>query len=365
MQFFEFIKSTHLVGWSMRISSKRISSKGFTLIELLVVIAIIAILIALLLPAVQQAREAARRTQCRNNLKQLGLALHNYHDNYLMFPRGNYQSQTGGGTIQDPNPYRGRSAHMMILPYIDQGPLYNTLNFGLASDSGVNGQACQRIIAAFLCPSDLGTDNSAIGGGNNYVGSAGPSVYWGSHTTANTDAIQIGLFNTRVSVAIRDVTDGTSNTVAMSEQIIARPDSTPLSTNSRAATKRGGSLGSIPQTFMSVADQKTFTDSCLAASVGYVDDSGGEGIRWTNGIANQTLFNTILTPNSNLPNCVNACTTCSATDNMGVWAARSRHTGGVHALMADGAVKFVSENVDNTTWQRAGARADGNTLGEF
>jgi prepilin-type N-terminal cleavage/methylation domain-containing protein/prepilin-type processing-associated H-X9-DG protein len=340
-------------------------SRGFTLIELLVVIAIIAILIALLLPAVQQAREAARRTQCRNNLKQMGLALHNYHDNYLMFPRGNYFSQAGGGTIQDPNPYRGRSAHMMLLPYIDQGPLYNTLDFSLASDNGVNNTACQKIIAAFLCPSDLGTDNSAVGGGNNYAGSAGPSVYWGSHTTANTEANQIGLFNTKVNVAIRDVTDGTSNTVAMGEQIIARPDGTPTSVNSRAATKRGGAIGTAPMTFMSVGDQNTFATSCTNATIGYVDDSGPEGVRWTNGIANQTLFNTILNPNSPLPNCINACTTCSATDNMGMWAARSRHTGGVHTLLADGSVKFVSDNVDNTTWQRAGARADGNVLGEF
>lgn len=347
------------------VARTRRNSAGFTLIELLVVIAIIAILIALLLPAVQQAREAARRTQCRNNLKQMGLALHNYHDVYQMFPRGNYFSQTGGVTIEEGNPYRGRSIHMMLLPYIDASPLYNTLNFSLASDAGVNGTACRQVIPGFLCPSDFGTDNSAVGGGNNYVGSAGPSVYWGSHTVMNTEANQIGVFNTRVSVGVRDITDGTSNTIAMSEQIIARPDGVATSVNSRAGTKRGGAIGSGAQTFMSVADQTTFANSCIAASVGYVDDGGPEGVRWTNGIANQTIFNTISGPNSTLPNCVNACTTCTATDNMGMWAARSRHTGGVHVLLADGSVKFVSDNVDNTTWQRAGARSDGNPLGEF
>ncbi len=144
-------------------------TRGFTLIELLVVIAIIAILIALLLPAVQQAREAARRSQCRNNLKQLGLALHNYHDNFKMFPL----SQLGGVTGQ--SDWRGHSAQTMILPYIDQAPLYNRYNMdvwawwdtGKGPPNDAAGGAAHAKIPAFRCPSNGSIANGRPG--NNYV----------------------------------------------------------------------------------------------------------------------------------------------------------------------------------------------------
>ena len=142
---------------------KRNRSHGFTLIELLVVIAIIAVLIALLLPAVQQAREAARRTQCKNNLKQLGLALHNYHDAFSVFPFGKGASYNGAAA------YARWSQHAMLLPYIDQAPLYNSINFSAppetpgmggvinfmpayVSPTGTNAAACRAVINGFFCP---------------------------------------------------------------------------------------------------------------------------------------------------------------------------------------------------------------------
>jgi prepilin-type N-terminal cleavage/methylation domain-containing protein len=141
--------------------------RGFTLIELLVVIAIIAILIALLLPAVQQAREAARRTQCRNNLKQLGLALHNYHDNFNQYPNSHY-----GNNENLPGAWRGFSAQAMILPYIDQAPLYNGFNFSLRVDEAPNWPTAtapfigaMAKLPAYRCPTDQGVSRLPCGPG--------------------------------------------------------------------------------------------------------------------------------------------------------------------------------------------------------
>ena len=158
-------------------------SRGFTLIELLVVIAIIAVLIALLLPAVQQAREAARRTQCRNNLKQIGLALHNYLSTHTVFPFGKGAPYVGAAG------YARWSQHAMILPYIDQAPLYNSIDFnnppgtpGMAgviafmpafvSPSAANMVASQTVIPGFMCPTDLGP-NDSWRAQNNYAGNQG------------------------------------------------------------------------------------------------------------------------------------------------------------------------------------------------
>ena len=152
--------------------------RGFTLIELLVVIAIIAILIALLLPAVQQARESARRSQCKNNLKQLGLAMHNYHDSYKAFQRANYSSVTTSTTG-----WQGFAGHVMLLPFMDRLALFKQINFKLDFWSGANATLKATKLPGFLCPSDsgwkystYGNDGNTDGGGNNYVSSGGPSL---------------------------------------------------------------------------------------------------------------------------------------------------------------------------------------------
>jgi prepilin-type N-terminal cleavage/methylation domain-containing protein len=229
----------------------RSQRRGFTLIELLVVIAIIAILIALLLPAVQQAREAARRTQCRNNLKQIGLALHNYHDTFNIFP---YSVMNPGVCANAASPFRpatrlGHRGWSLLLPYIDQAPLYNTINFNFSATevqrAGVTGvlvgtvapdnsAAFSRSLAAFLCPSDAGdkfyrgTDavHYAISAAAPGAGQFGAKTSYDFNVDRFSDSCTIydGLslltrkpFGVNTACRITDVKDGTSNTVAVSE----------------------------------------------------------------------------------------------------------------------------------------------------
>jgi prepilin-type N-terminal cleavage/methylation domain-containing protein len=200
--------------------------RAFTLIELLVVIAIIAILIALLLPAVQQAREAARRSQCKNNLKQMGLALHNYHDVHLVFPPGNCSPATslgyGSGTST------GHNLHAGILPYIDQAPLYNRLNWSVApafnqtSVDTVHEAAVQTIITAYICPSSQTTTLFSysssypiyVQGIAQYVGIEGSDQLLAPGSTYISNG---GTFFRNSKIGIHKITDGTSNTMLVGE----------------------------------------------------------------------------------------------------------------------------------------------------
>jgi prepilin-type N-terminal cleavage/methylation domain-containing protein len=240
--------------------------RGFTLIELLVVIAIIAILIALLLPAVQQAREAARRTQCKNNMKQIGLAFYNYHDTHTVFPV-NYAMRgfPGGGTLP-PNTNdgpaianSGRSWLQFILPFVDQAPLYNQIDFGgvdgtwpgLFQNNPNNQQIAQMALSVYLCPSDDGNNRGRLGdrsdyspagtlwGVTNYKACAGSNWGWGlaawnpvtstrGRHAGQTDGLNRGngiLCSNQTAVngptSTRDVTDGTSNTFAAGEALPA------------------------------------------------------------------------------------------------------------------------------------------------
>ncbi len=191
--------------------------RGFTLIELLVVIAIIAVLIALLLPAVQAAREAARRSQCVNNLKQIGLAMHNYHQTNDVFPLGATLQPNAPGTVYN---WSCWSAQAQMLPYLEQGAIYNAINFsyacepyseptardkGYASLGGyINSTAYNMRVSSFLCPSD---PNAGPINDNSYHGSVGTTTYnTGQHTPAST-----GVFGMQASYGIRDIIDGTSN----------------------------------------------------------------------------------------------------------------------------------------------------------
>ncbi|MEW4529395.1 DUF1559 domain-containing protein [Maioricimonas sp. JC845] len=325
---------------------------GFTLIELLVVIAIIAILIALLLPAVQQAREAARRSQCKNNLKQIGLALHNYHDVYKYFPPGRTRNTYSGITSAW---YTGNIGWMpRILAQMDQAPLFNTIDWDLGQgtggtdgDDGVNGAspngARRQIVPAFRCPSDPGTGaatwtdptgtkqtgvrSSGSYATTNYAGCVGTD--W----RLRTDSAAKGIFGMNTRIGIRDVLDGTSNTLAASELVIGFPK---LSVNDDGN-------GNCPQT--GAKDTSTTRQTGFSWFYAYFPHS--------------SMFSTYTPPNSS------KTWDCGVNSDRANNAARSLHVGGVHTLLCDGGVRFVSENIDITTWQNLGNKSDGEVVGEF
>lgn len=304
---------------------------GFTLIELLVVIAIIAILIALLLPAVQQAREAARRSQCKNNLKQVGLALHNYHDTHRVFPLGQ-QNWLGLDLTGNPGGSRMCWFHH-ILPYVDQAPVYNRINFNQVGFACcTNGVVPDKDLAIpmFMCPSDPAGPKTQTVAGNqqgfhgNYV-LCGASTIFGNSGLPGAGATMNGMFYPLSRTAMRDVIDGSSNTLMGSELTIV-------------------------------------TDTTL-------HDIRG---RYNNSWQGNTLFSSNLPPNTTTGDrssyCINFLpkAPCQAlgTGNV-VQYARSYHVGGVHVLMADGAVRFVSDNISTTMFQALGSRAGGEAIGDF
>lgn len=344
--------------------SHRVS--GFTLIELLVVIAIIAVLLALLLPAVQQAREAARRSQCRNHLKQLGLALHQYAESHQVFPRICYQ---GRGSSSAKTGFSGFSAHTMLLPFLDQAPLFQAIDFDSHTFHALNAGPRRTKLAVFQCPSDTydRTKNWAV---NNYVVNGGPSLIMiapdpdqltvgGTPGTPIGVNDQIGMFNMRRNVRFRDLTDGVSNTLAFSEAIAGDGETTKFS---KGDLVRGTPIPTgFPNTFASAEQLNDYGARCRTNSGTHYGDPHSE---WINGMPAQTAFNTMNTPNSINPDC-HEMTASGWFDSRGVWSARSRHTGGVHVLFADGASRFVSDGIDLETWQRLGAIADGSVIGEF
>lgn len=343
--------------------------KGFTLIELLVVIAIIAILVALLLPAVQQAREAARRSQCKNNLKQFGLAMHNYHDVTGMFPRMAI-GPTAEGAAGDG--WRTYGAHAMLLPYMDQVSLYEELQSAIDA----NARACcggpdaegltnveTFVIPAFRCPSDSPPVDRQDW--TNYAVCTGANKSWGFGPLS----WETGIHNRRQPVRVADIADGTSNTISMSELVTTDQGGAPGTQADLARVRDVGNQSNSngdPSAWQPDGSGVTLamvqTWGAAAASAGINGNRVGE--RWYRGQPSRTAFNTLLTPNSEFPSATFHCGGCNF-DGRGMHAARSKHTGGVHALMADGAARFVGESIDWTVYQRLGDRRDGEQIGDF
>ncbi|QDU38531.1 Type II secretion system protein G precursor [Maioricimonas rarisocia] len=312
---------------------KRSRNRGFTLIELLVVIAIIAILIALLLPAVQQAREAARRTECKNKLKQWGLAIHNYHDTHGVFPMGSMGLNNSTSRRANNFPF-----HVMLLPFVDQTPLYNNFDFSFNynTTSPINNrQNRDRTFATLHCPSarerDKKPSNSGEGWTVHYYGVAGakgpqPAPLTGNwpmrnssnNTSNHGNHATNGMLYRQSKLRMRDVLDGTSNTFLIGE-ISSRQNTASGWSNSYRAWIQGASNGN--NSFASYACKN------VAHPIG---PSG-----WRSGNANR-LFNDV---------------------RFG-----SNHTGGAHFLFGDGSVRFISENIDFATYQAAASRDDGLTL---
>ncbi|MBC8115491.1 MAG: DUF1559 domain-containing protein [Candidatus Saccharimonas sp.] len=329
-------------------------ARGFTLIELLVVIAIIAVLIALLLPAVQQARESARRTQCKNNLKQFGLALHNYHDVHGTLPGGTVSTahEIGVSPIAS---WVGWSGVSVLLPFMDQASLYSTLDFNVYWDTGAANQlGTRKDVPGFTCPSDPigGKKPQASAAAISYCLSAGPAADW------DVRPVPPGPFSLWSSVRMRDFVDGSSNTILMSETGIG--SNTGKRNNTFRVSPIGSNLRSTGTYNTKVFDTSTanmsainnYQAACSALLLTSVFDTGDDdgGRFWCAGRAFYgPWFNTLSTPNKG-PHCdfdVSVTT-------MDIKNANSYHTGGVHTLMGDGTVRFVSDNIDQAVWIGAG-----------
>lgn len=328
----------------------RMLMQGFTLIELLVVIAIIAILIALLLPAVQQAREAARRTQCKNNLKQMGLALHNYHDAHSIMPPGVIWRDNNRNRLIDPPDIYGnpRTGYMMhLFPFFEQAAIFNLIDFGVGGITwhGNNLQAMNTAAPpVFKCPSD--------GQGADFAPSWSPQTVHKSNYMGFFDGDQLGnvwnpqmnrlqpdgtlqtvditaAFGVNRGARFRDFIDGTSNTMVMAEYL----------TGISARDIRGHALGDQPggsMLFTQLGPNSRLPDRVYPCC------------GW--------CFNN---PKLNLP-CINGNGT--TTDTAG---SRSRHIGGVQVLLGDGSVRFLSENIDLFLYRGLATMRGGEVLGEF
>lgn len=305
---------------------------GFTLIELLVVIAIIAVLIALLLPAVQQAREAARRSQCKNNLKQIGIALHDYHDIFQVFPPA-YQTLPGGSaTMGVPSPTTGDAGPgwtglFALLPHIEQLTLYNSFNYRLPSWDPSNATAAKTKVAVYLCPSAYNIDSTykvldstgallATFSRSNYIANAGRNEVW-DDPSVDLSRKADGPFYRNSRTSIRDVIDGLTNTVFLGEQ-------TPYHSNS---------------TWVAIVpNAQTCTNSAPFAAAPCDFAAPQINVHSGNPTANPTAIEPsaiVHPPNSKLGN----------VDSM-----YSDHSGGCHVLLGDGSVRFASSSIDGLIW---------------
>ena len=333
----------------------RAGRHGFTLIELLVVIAIIAVLIALLLPAVQQARESARRTQCRSALKQIALATHNFHDTYNQFPPVSLQMDcncTGNAANAFENPQL--SVFALILPYIDQSPAYNKIDIWKGLEAKRRGSA--------------GTTNYCYGWDTNPTVAA---LHWSD--TQNT--WDVALTKQPILQCPSDTFTGNAN---FSEFFVLHGHCTDSATEGARCTPTGGS-GTIGGSSLQKSYGFARTSYLpVAGGIGRLDNLWGKwsGVfgGWTNvkmrditdGTSNTFLFGEA-TGGPNYNYLWISCGAMPTAWNQGKnwYQFSSEHVGGCHFAMADGSVRFVSENVDSFTYRRVSALSDGEVIGEF
>jgi prepilin-type N-terminal cleavage/methylation domain-containing protein/prepilin-type processing-associated H-X9-DG protein len=356
--------------------------RGFTLIELLVVIAIIGILIALLLPAVQKVREAANRAKCANNLKQISLALHNYHDTNQCLPGYDDPAIDNGGDGH------GYSILAQILNYIEQDTLTHSVPGGFNPDqtplfdTSVSPQQVMpnmvtvtaTPIAVYLCPSDqgttpvVGTPNFSnyftppkaygVFAGTNYVANCGTGLpYNGKGGSGDNRVPTDGVFWFGSRVRLTDISDGTSTTLLHAEAVRGTGNPDPFS-------------ASLPgQTADLSAPDSGYTANPIASGGGVTPPLtstsyesatlwiGGRCVSWIWGTMSKNGFNTFLKPNDPTPD-----VTVSVP---GYFAARSRHAGGVNVSFCDGHVQLIPDSIDPSTWRSLSTRSGGESLGDY
>jgi prepilin-type N-terminal cleavage/methylation domain-containing protein/prepilin-type processing-associated H-X9-DG protein len=310
---------------------------AFTLIELLVVIAIIAVLIALLLPAVQAAREAARRAQCVNNLKQIGLALHNYHGSNGSFPLHRRLATVSGQAT--PYSYSGFAG---MLPYLEQSSLFSSINFSLPSASQAgNSTALNTVLSALICPSESQAVLAGAGGSSNYALSEGSNILY-DYGTSDLTGVQAGQpapngpFFPNLVTTIAQFTDGTSNSIVSTERILGDFSNTIVT--------------DIRDGFNSPLSPVTLDDATTDCQTIDITNLAYQG-NWLTGTpwisAGTLMVKVVSTPNKR--SCYyHAVARLNLT-------ASSKHPGGVNAGMGDGSVRFMKDSINIATWRALGS----------
>jgi prepilin-type N-terminal cleavage/methylation domain-containing protein/prepilin-type processing-associated H-X9-DG protein len=344
---------------------------GFTLIELLVVIAIIGILIALLVPAVQKVRAAATRTECQNNLKQMALACHNYHDEHHHLPYGR------GPTYPAPVPVYARwSVHSQILPYLEQTGISGNVNFSQppstpgmqavikfmpAFTSPANDQISRSPVAIFLCPADPTNIDDSWPGENNYVGNNGGWLCclneaipkWRSTSFPNEE--QPGVFYNLSQITLTGISDGTSNTAMFSERLRGTDRA-----NGRADMFIIPNQNSMDLTYQACQSIDPTTATPLTHRYGH---------SWVMGEMCCTLYNHVSTPNTFACGGIGFPTTPAGTGGLANMSMdvppTSLHGDGVNVAMCDGSVHFIHDGIDLVTWRAMGSRNGGEIVGTF